>query len=57
MFAEILAGLFEGVVRAVRSEPTEAKQIARAKREVLALSLRLGSDTMLRKLLAKAKGT
>ena len=51
MIVEVLAQLFAGIVRAVESEQTEAARIARAKREVLALSLRLSSDALLRRLL------
>lgn len=51
MIAQALLAAFEGVMRAVEAEDTEAKRIARAKREVLALSLRLGSDALLRRML------
>lgn len=53
MIAEALAQLFAGILRAVEAERTEAARIARAKREVLALSLRLSSNTLLKKLLAR----
>lgn len=51
MIAEALVGAFGAIMRAVESESTEAKKIARAKREVLALSLRLSSDALLRRML------
>ena len=48
---QVLLAAFDAIMRAVESESTEAQKIARAKREVLALSLRLSSDALLRKLL------
>ncbi len=48
---QVLLAAFEVIHRAVDSEPTELRKIARAKREVLALSLRLSSDALLRRLL------
>ncbi len=51
MIVEVLAQLFAGILRAVESEKTEEARIARAKREVHALSLRVASNALLRKLL------
>jgi hypothetical protein len=51
MIVEALATAFQLILRAVQSEPTEAKRIARAKREVLALSSRVASDALLRRML------
>lgn len=48
-----LVAAFSSIVRAVREERTEEARIARAKREVLALSLRMSSDALLRKMLKK----
>lgn len=53
MIVEILAKAFAAIIRAVESESTEKARIARAKREVLALSLRVSSDAILRKMLGK----
>jgi hypothetical protein len=49
--AQALLVAFSAIISAVESEKTEARRIARAKREVLALSLRLGSDALLRRML------
>ncbi len=49
--AQALFAAFEAIMRGVESESTEARKIARAKREVLALSLRLSSDALLRRML------
>ena len=51
MIVEVLASAFAAILRALEAERTEEARIARAKREVLALSLRLGSDALLRKML------
>ncbi len=51
MIVEALATAFQIILLAVQSEPTEKARIARAKREVLALSLRVSSDAMLKRLL------
>lgn len=51
--AQVLLAAFDAIVRAVESETTEANKIARAKREVLALSLRLSSDALLRRMLKR----
>lgn len=48
---EVLSSAFVAILRAVESERDEKARIARAKREVLALSLRVSSDAMLRKML------
>lgn len=48
---EVLSTVFAGILRAVQSERDEAARIRRAKREILALSLRVSSDALLRKLL------
>jgi hypothetical protein len=53
MIVEALATAFQLILRAVQAEPTEAKRIARAKREVLTLSMRIASDNLLRKMLGK----
>ncbi len=51
MIIEVLEQAFAGILRALQSEKTEAARIARAKREILALSLRVSSDAILRKML------
>ncbi len=56
MIVEVLAQAFAAIIRSLESETTEAKRIARAKREILALSLRMSSDALLRRLLAKGAG-
>jgi len=56
MIVEVLAAAFNAILKAVQSEADEKARIRRAKREILALSLRLGSDSLLRKLLARAGG-
>jgi hypothetical protein len=53
MIVEVLASAFQGILRAVQSEATEEAKIRRAKREVYALSLRVASDALLRRMLAK----
>jgi hypothetical protein len=55
MIVEVLAQAFAAILRAVESESNERARIARAKREILALSLRVSSDALLRRLLAKGK--
>jgi predicted outer membrane lipoprotein len=50
---EVLAAAFAGIIRAIEAEKTEAARIKRAKREILALSLRVSSDALLRRLLSK----
>lgn len=56
MILQVLEAAFDAILRAVRSEGTEQERVARAKREVLALSLRVSSDAMLKRLLQKAAG-
>lgn len=51
MIVEVLEAAFSAVLRAVQSEKTETARIARAKREILALSMRVSSDALLRKML------
>lgn len=51
MIVEALATAFQVILRAVQSESTEKARIARAKREILALSLRVSSDALLRRML------
>ena len=55
MIVEVLATAFQAILRAVQSEATEEARIRRAKREVLALSLRVASDALLRKMLKGGK--
>lgn len=50
---EVLATAFATILRVVEAEKTEQARIARAKREVLALSLRVSSDALLRRLLKR----
>jgi hypothetical protein len=50
---EVLAAAFAAILRSVGAESTEAARIRRAKREVLALSLRVSSDALLRRMLSK----
>lgn len=55
MITEVLASAFAAILRALESESTEAARIARAKREILALSLRVSSDALLRRMLKGGK--
>lgn len=50
---EVLSAAFAVILRSVEAEQTEAARIKRAKREVLALSLRVSSDALLRRMLSK----
>jgi hypothetical protein len=53
MIVEVLAQAFAAILRAIESEKTEAARIARAKREILALSMRVSSNALLRRMLEK----
>ncbi len=53
MIVEVLAQAFAAILRVLETEKTESARIARAKREILALSLRVSSDALLRRMLSK----
>ena len=52
---EVLSTAFVAILRAVESEQGEKARIARAKREILALSSRVTSDALLRRMLDRGK--